>query len=104
MKNKNRPKSQRAVKRQDNQAFCLGDACLIVGTDGCVELSLDGCSNSDSCLSFDGCFGFDGCSAFSGIMAMPFLLVFRLSVILGLMLYGDWDYKHHCAKASHYRK
>ncbi|MEL6307030.1 MAG: hypothetical protein AAFQ52_02755, partial [Chloroflexota bacterium] len=57
----------------------------------------DGCSNSgDGCLGFDGgCF--DG---FSGGCSLLFLPL-RWLVIVGLMLYGDWDYRQGRAKATH---
>lgn len=59
---------------------------------GCGWVALDGCFYSsmlgDGCLRFDGgCF--DG---FSGGCSLLFLPL-RWLVILGLMLYGDWDYR-----------
>jgi hypothetical protein len=71
---------------------CFFDGCFFLSWmpwdfDGCVP-DFDGCSIGDGC-SFDGC-SFDGCS----MLFLPF----RLMIILGLMLYGDWDYKHWRAK------
>lgn len=89
-------KTKQKTRRQNAQSknSCYGsDGCLLALTDGC--LYTDGCNNSDGCLSFDGCnpLDFDGCTSM-------FFVPFRLLVILGLMLYGDWDYKNGCAKSS----
>lgn len=72
--------------------FAFGnDGCLPFGGDdgGCIDIDL-------GCFSFDGC-SFDGCSAYS-IVGLPL----RMLVILGLILYGDWDFKAGRAKDMHF--
>lgn len=96
-KQKNKRKSQRAVRQNDNSS-CIGDACLFTASDGCVELSIDGCTE----LPIDGCTNSDGCLDFNSYV-MLVMLPLRWVVILGLMLYGDWDYKNHCAKTTNYQ-
>jgi hypothetical protein len=98
-------KKKRRKKKQQNQEGdsivdevadgCLWDGCFFISWipwdfDGCIPDFDGGCFDiGDGCNIGDGC-SFDGCS-------MVFL-PFRMMIILGLMLYGDWDYKAWKAK------
>src|SRR5688572_20662246 len=67
---------------------CFFDGCYVLSwmpwdfDGGCFDIG-DGCNIGDGC-------SFDGCS----MIFFPF----RLIIILGLMAYGDWDYKAWKAK------
>ena len=86
-----------AKKQRKNHNSCLLDGCIYADFTGCTDVDFDG-----GCLDFggDGCVDLDigGCFDFGGGCSMLFLFPLRWIVILGLMLYGDWDYQHHRAK------
>ena len=92
-----RKKTKHKSGAQSDNSCYEADGCLLIASDGC--LVMDGCSDTDGCLGFDGfsdmggCFEFDGCTT-------VFFVPFRLFVILGLMIYGDWDYANHRAKSA----
>jgi hypothetical protein len=102
-------KKKRRKRKQSNEGDsivddvadgCIFDGCYIVSwlpwdfDGGCLPDFDGGCIPD-----FDGgCFDIgDGCSSFDGC-SMVFLFPLRLVVMFGLMLYGDWDFKHGRAK------
>ena len=92
---KKKRKDRPSRNQQDNSG------CGHTMLDGCYVMTLfdSGCSgsgNADGCLGFDG-----GClDGLNGGCSLPFLPV-RWLIILGLMLYGDWDYQPGRAKTTH---
>lgn len=86
-------KRKRRKKNQEEGDSIVDDGCFF---DGCFFVSWlpwdfdGGCFDiGDGCNIGDGC-SFDGCS----MIFFPF----RLIIILGLMAYGDWDYREWKAK------
>lgn len=86
-KRKNRKRDFQKDKR--DSAF---DACLL---DGCFYWHIgDGCFDFDGgCIDFDG-----GCFDIGGACTVGFFFPLRFIVIIGLMLYGDWDFANGRAK------
>ena len=96
-------RKKRKQNKSATQDGCILDGCYYMPVDGCAYFDFDG-----GCLEFDGgCLDIgDGCAAFDGGCldigsgcTMLTLFPLRLFVIIGLMLYGDWDFKHHRAKS-----
>ncbi|MEM9953223.1 MAG: hypothetical protein AAF846_16580 [Chloroflexota bacterium] len=87
--------TEKKKKNDQNQAI-RRDACMMM--DACLHTDLTGCfdGRDGGCLDLD----FGRCFNFDGGCSMLFLLPLRWLVIVGLMLYGDWDYQHHRAKNS----
>ncbi len=92
-----RRKRQEVQEEDGTVVEDVAEGCLYLPdfSDGCVP-DLPGCSGNDNgCLpDFDGgCIpDFDGCS-YSGL-----LFPLRIMVIVGLILYGDWDFRRGCPK------
>jgi hypothetical protein len=94
-------KKRKRRKKQHEEGDSIVDGCLFDGCyfvswmpwdfdGGCLPDFDGGCFDiGDGCNIGDGC-SFDGCSMI--------FLPFRLMIILGLMAYGDWDYKAWKAK------
>ena len=100
MSDKQKRKKQRQKAQSGNNAeSCLWDGCYFIDfSDGCYDFD-GGCfgfGDNDGCIDLDfdgGCFdGFDGRSM------MLIMQPFRVLVIWGLMIYGDWDYRKWRAK------
>jgi hypothetical protein len=91
-KRRKRRKSDEGDSIVDDVDGCVFDGCYVLSwlpwdfDGGCLPDFDGGCFDIG-----DGCSGFDGCSR-------VFFLPFRLMVIAGLMLFGDWDYKEWKAK------
>lgn len=93
-----RKKRQQKAQSGNNTDSCLWDGCFYIGLgDGCFDIG-----DSDGCIDLDfdgGCFDIgDSCSM--SMVTLPL----RIAVILGLMLYGDWDYRNWRAKAQNITK
>lgn len=92
-------------QQQGRRDACIGDACLYTdftgcgsvdfgGDGGCTDFDMGGCGGDGGCVDLD----IGGCGDIGSGCSTLFFLPLRWMVILGLMLYGDWDYDNHRAK------